>query len=138
MSKGLIVGRHCRGDQSRFSIHESMYRDSALRALSTLRGLRGAPEVPPLCRETQSLGHQMLNAPFSINGLTKQNPVCFISRNILSVSNQINMNLKINKTQLSECTDQPDRKLTSLDIMGLQLKPPSRPMKSSKRKFMIV
>ena len=34
--------------------------DSALRALSTLRGLRGAPEVPPLCRETQSLGQQML------------------------------------------------------------------------------
>ena len=33
--------------------------DSALRALSTLRGLRGAPEVPPLCRETQSLGQQM-------------------------------------------------------------------------------
>ena len=30
------------------------------RALSTLRGLRGAPEVPPLCRETQSLGQQML------------------------------------------------------------------------------
>ena len=27
--------------------------DSALRALSSLRGLRGAPEVPPLCRETQ-------------------------------------------------------------------------------------
>ena len=25
---------------------------SALRALSSLRGLRGAPEVPPLCRET--------------------------------------------------------------------------------------
>ena len=37
--------------------------------LSTLRGLRGAPEVPPLCRETQSLGQQMLNAPFGINGL---------------------------------------------------------------------
>ena len=34
--------------------------DSALRALSSLRGLRGAPEVPPLCRETQSLGQQML------------------------------------------------------------------------------
>ena len=33
--------------------------DSALRALSTLRGLRGAPKVPPLCRETQSLGQQM-------------------------------------------------------------------------------
>ena len=31
-----------------------------VRALSTLRGLRGAPEVPPLCRETQSLGQQML------------------------------------------------------------------------------
>ena len=35
--------------------------DSALKALSTLRGLRGAPEVPPLCRETQSLGQQMTN-----------------------------------------------------------------------------
>ena len=34
--------------------------DSALRALSILRGLRRAPEVPPLCRETQSLGQQML------------------------------------------------------------------------------
>ena len=32
-----------------------------LRALSSRRGLRGAPEVPPLCRETQSLGQQMLN-----------------------------------------------------------------------------
>ena len=41
------------------------------RALSTLRGLRGAPEVPPLCRETQSLGQQMLNAPVGINGLHK-------------------------------------------------------------------
>ena len=29
----------------------------------------GAPEVPPLCRETQSLGQQMLNAPFGINGI---------------------------------------------------------------------
>ena len=28
---------------------------NALRALSTLSGLKGAPEVPPLCRETQSL-----------------------------------------------------------------------------------
>ena len=43
--------------------------DSALRELSTLRGLRGAPEVPPLCRETQSLGQQMLKTPFGINGL---------------------------------------------------------------------
>ena len=49
--------------------------DSVLRALSTLRGLRGAPEVPPLCRETQSLGQQMLefsceNATVGRNGLT--------------------------------------------------------------------
>ena len=43
--------------------------DSALRALSTLRGLRGAPEVRPLCRKTQSLGQQMLKEPLSINGL---------------------------------------------------------------------
>ena len=34
--------------------------DSALRTLSSLNGLRWAPEVPPLCRETQSLGQQML------------------------------------------------------------------------------
>ena len=39
--------------------------DSALRALSTLSGLRGAPEVPPLYRQTQSLGQQMLNATMS-------------------------------------------------------------------------
>ena len=42
-----------------------------LRALSSLRGLRVAPEAPPLCRETQSLGQQMLNAPVGINGLTR-------------------------------------------------------------------
>ena len=46
----------------------------ALRALSTLRGSRGAPEVPPLCRETQSLGQQMLelsceNATVGTNGI---------------------------------------------------------------------
>ena len=33
-----------------------------LRALSTLRGLRGAPAVPSLCRETQSLEQQMLES----------------------------------------------------------------------------
>ena len=34
-------------------IHLFILRDdSALRALSSLRGLRGAPEVPPLFRET--------------------------------------------------------------------------------------
>ena len=43
--------------------------DSARRAISTLRGLRGAPAVPPLYRETQSLAQQMLNAPLGINGL---------------------------------------------------------------------
>ena len=44
--------------------------DSALRALSCLRGLRGAPEVPSLCWETQSLGQQMLNATVGTNGLS--------------------------------------------------------------------
>ena len=34
--------------------------DTALRARSSLRGLRGAHEVPPLGRETQSLGQHML------------------------------------------------------------------------------
>ena len=33
----------------------------------------GAPAVPPLCQETQSLGQQMLNAQVGINGLTFQN-----------------------------------------------------------------
>ena len=32
-------------------------------------GIMGAPEVPPLCRETQSLGQQMLKEPLGINGL---------------------------------------------------------------------
>ena len=47
--------------------------DSALRALSSLRDLRGAPAVPPLCRETQSLGQQMFKEPLGINGL-RPNP----------------------------------------------------------------
>ena len=38
--------------------------DSFLRALSSLRGLRGAPAVPPSCQETQSLGQQMLERIF--------------------------------------------------------------------------
>ena len=38
----------------------SRIEEPSMRALSTLRGLREAPEVPPLCRETQSLGQQML------------------------------------------------------------------------------
>ena len=40
----------------------------AVRETASL-GIMGAPRVPPLCRETQSLGQQMLNAPFGINGL---------------------------------------------------------------------
>ena len=43
--------------------------DSAPRARSSLRGLRGAPVVPPLGREKQSLGQQMLNATVGKNGL---------------------------------------------------------------------
>ena len=61
------VSRHNGGTSS--APLKTLRDDSALRALSSLRGLRGAPEVPPLCRETQSLGQQMLNAPVGINGL---------------------------------------------------------------------
>ena len=53
--------------------------DSALKALSTLRGLRGAPVVPPLCRETQSLGQQMLKEPLGINGLGSNNQASRVS-----------------------------------------------------------
>ena len=53
--------------------------DSALRVLSSLRGLRGAPAVPPLCRETQSLGQQMLNAT-AVFLLTEQ---CLPASNIV-------------------------------------------------------
>ena len=61
------VSRH-NGGTSGVSL-QPLRHDSVLRALSTLRGLRGAPEVPPLCRETQSLGQQMLKGPLGINGL---------------------------------------------------------------------
>ena len=40
-----------RGDTSGAPL-KPLRDDSALRILSSLRGLRGAPEVPPLCRET--------------------------------------------------------------------------------------
>ena len=53
--------------RSTFAVRETASLGIMLRALSTLRGLRGAPEVPPLCRETQSLGQQMLNAPVGIS-----------------------------------------------------------------------
>ena len=49
----------------------SLRDDSALRELSSLRGLRGETAVPPLCRETQSLRQHMLSATVGINGLTK-------------------------------------------------------------------
>ena len=45
-------------------------------------GFKGAPEVPPLCRETQSLGQQMLNKPFSINGLSPLSTICICIRQI--------------------------------------------------------
>ena len=50
--------------------------DSVLRALSSLRGLRGAPAVPPLCRETQSLGQQMLNATVGKNEVSRLCTCC--------------------------------------------------------------
>ena len=40
----------------------------AVRETASL-GIMGEPRVPPLSRETQSLGQQMLNAPVGINGL---------------------------------------------------------------------
>ena len=43
--------------------------DSALRALSSLRGLRGAPEVPPLYRET-SVSRTANVGTVGKNGLT--------------------------------------------------------------------
>ena len=43
--------------------------DSTLRALSTLRGLRGVPEGPPLCRET-SVSRTANVGTVGMNGLT--------------------------------------------------------------------
>ena len=51
----------CRPVRSTFAVRET----AAL-------GIMGAPEVPPLCRETQSLGQQMLNAPVGINELNRE------------------------------------------------------------------
>ena len=47
-----------------------MHSTFAVRETASL-GIMGAPRVPPLCRETQSLGQQMLNAPVGINGLKR-------------------------------------------------------------------
>ena len=61
MSRSHVLTHFFPPLRSTFQHHCVQLRDdSALRALSSLRGLRGAPEVPPLCRETQSLGPQML------------------------------------------------------------------------------
>ena len=50
----------------------------ALKALSSLRGLRGAPAVPPLCRETQSLGQQMLERWEKMGWINKIVRICDI------------------------------------------------------------
>ena len=43
----------------------------AVRETASL-GIMGTPRVPPSCRETQSVGQQMLNAAVGKNGLTLQ------------------------------------------------------------------
>ena len=48
----------------------------AVRETASL-GIMGAPEIPSLCREMQSLGQQMLNAPVGINGLIDSSPSSF-------------------------------------------------------------
>ena len=71
----------------------------------SLRGnicIMGAPEVPPLCRETQSLGQQMLNAPVGINGI-RHSAVGCIAHAIHEQSlqyTQINHIYSINKSKL--------------------------------------
>ena len=45
----------------------------------------GVPRVPPLCRETQSLGQQMLNLPVGINGL-RQSDLGYFDKNQQSLS----------------------------------------------------
>ena len=79
--------------------------DSVLKALSSLRGLRGAPAEPPLCRETQSLGQQMLNATVGKNGL-RVSRMKFMQRPGV----------------------QPSEKLASLGIIGAQPRAPLKPL----------
>ena len=67
------VSRHNGGTAG--ALLKPLRDDSALRALLFLSGLRGVPAVPPLCRETQSLGQQMLNATVGINGLTMHDTI---------------------------------------------------------------
>ena len=55
--------------------------------------LRGAPEVPPLCRETQSLGQQMLTAPLGINGLI--NPLFPVTPFQIDVSSIVLLDFRI-------------------------------------------
>ena len=54
--QGIAPWEYCASYQAvwvqRYSNHWRAYRWVNLGALSSLRGLRGAPEVPPLCQET--------------------------------------------------------------------------------------
>ena len=71
-STALFLTHFCQPLRSTFAVKTNRLRDDcALRALSSLGGLRGAPAVPPLCRETRSLAQQMLNATVGINGLNR-------------------------------------------------------------------
>ena len=77
------VSRHNGGTSG--AVLKPLRDDSVLRALLSLRGLRGAPEVPPLCRETQSLGQHMFelgceNATVGKNGLMRCAPYFLVER----------------------------------------------------------
>ena len=50
--------------------------------------------MPPLCRETQSLGQQMLKEPFGINGLMQQDE---INLDKLLIYLEINQKKNVNK-----------------------------------------
>ena len=67
MKKFLSLLHISRSDYFHFYDVENRDYVRCLRTASL--GIMGAPRVPPLCWETQSLGQQMLNAPFGINGL---------------------------------------------------------------------
>ena len=55
-------------------VFQPLRENSALRALSSLRGLRGAPEVPSLCRET-SVSRTANVGTVGKNGLIKRGNV---------------------------------------------------------------
>ena len=68
----IDVSRH-NGGTSGASL-KPLRDDSVLRALSSLRGLRGAPEVPPLCRET-SVSRTANVGTVGKNGLSSDIPM---------------------------------------------------------------